>query len=110
MELLLESGAGAPYPPRGRLQLLPSAQAWKAQPALPSGERQGDLVPERERGDRGEREASRPGSSLEQRPAGQRERALPGVAGSAALAARGLGCGTHRPVARPCRSGPRTGA
>lgn len=49
MELLLESGAGAPYPPRGRLQLLPSAQAWKAQPALPSGERQGDLVPERER-------------------------------------------------------------
>ena len=49
MELLLESGAGAPCPPRGRLQLLPSAQAWRAQPALPSGERQGDLVPERER-------------------------------------------------------------
>ena len=45
MELLLESGAGAPCPPRGRLQLLPSAQAWRAQPALPSGERQGDLVP-----------------------------------------------------------------
>ena len=56
LELLLESGAGAPYPPRGRLQLLPSAQAWKAQPALPSGERQGDLVPEREREETGERE------------------------------------------------------
>lgn len=49
LELLLESGAGTPYPPRGRLQLLPSAQALRAQPALPSGERQGDLVPERER-------------------------------------------------------------
>lgn len=111
LELLLESGAGTPYPPRGRLQLLPSAQALRAQPALPSGERQGDLVPKRERGGGpGEREASRPGSSSERRPAGRRERALRGVAGSAAVAARGLGCGTHRPAARPCRSGPRTGA
>lgn len=39
----------------GRLQLLPSAQDPRAQPALPSGERQGDLVPEKGR-DRGDRE------------------------------------------------------
>ena len=86
----------------GRLQLLPSAQDPRAQPALPSGERQGDTR-ETERG-----EEAWPVLGAE--AGGAAGAGPPGVAGSVAAAASGLGCGTHRPTARPCRSGPRTGA
>ena len=97
-------------PPSEWRQLLPLAQALRARRALPPGERQGDLAPKRET-DRREREASRPGSSSERRGRlGQAGAGPLGTAVSAAAAALGLGCSTHRPVARACRSGPRTGA
>lgn len=117
MELMLEpvlelpalQGAAFPLcPPSEWRQLLPLAQALTARRALPSGERQGDLVPKRERD---WREVSRPGPSSEQvARLGQARAGPPRVAARAAVAALGLGCGTHQPVARACRSGPRTDA
>lgn len=63
LQLLLEPGVGTPCPPSKWRPLLPLAQALRGRYALPSGERQGDLVPERERL---EREATGPGPSAEQ--------------------------------------------
>lgn len=59
----------------------------------------------------GEREASRPGWSSEQNGLAGPGRSRPsGDCRERSAAALGLGCGTHRPAAHACRSGPRTGA
>lgn len=70
LELLLEPGVRTPCPPSKLWPLLPLARALRGRYALPSGERQGDLVPKRERL---AKEATGPGPSSEQR--GHRGRA-----------------------------------
>lgn len=110
LALLPELGVGAPCPPRSHLSALP---AFQVAATSPLGRALGASA--HSHLERGEESAFPAGQDWAEatgpaRPRSGAAGAPSGDAVQAAAAALGLGCGTHRPAARACRSGPRTGA